>query len=121
MKRMSLAILPTIFLILTITLVAFSKEPDMTLVGEINKYETKHVKVNLAPGDFNITVFSNQEKALMSCKYLDGAGNLGLEQKLTSRCLGNTKLSQKGFITVVITNESSNTLNYNILVHDNRK
>lgn len=98
--------------------IAIAREADRTVVGQLTPHETKPVSFKVVPGDFSIQVFSNVERAKITCKFVDGAGNVGLVQTLADRCVGNVKLKQPGSMSVVITNEDGRLIDFNVLIQD---
>jgi len=107
--------------ILTISAISLAKSDDRTLMGSLNANETKPVKFQLQPGNFEIKVLPNKENAKLSCKYVDGAGNVGLEQKSTSQCKGLINTTQLGSMTLVLTNENDSRIDYSVFIKDNSK
>lgn len=92
---------------------------DITMLGNLKANETKPVKVYIPVGNLTVQVFSTKEDNEFTCRFLDGSGNLGLEQKHATKCVGNFTSNQHGHITVVILNEQNRAVDYKIVLQKN--
>lgn len=104
--------------LLTVSAGAFA-DNDLTMLGNLKANETKPVKVYIPVGNLTIQVFSTKEDNEFTCRFLDGAGNVGLEQKHATKCVGNFTSNQHGHITVVILNEQNRAVDYKIVLQKN--
>jgi hypothetical protein len=108
----------TPFILVAGLLVASSAvaDNDLTMLGNLKPNESKPVKVYIPVGELTIQVFSTKDDNEFTCRFLDGAGNLGLEQKHATKCVGHFTSNQHGHITVVILNEQNRAIDYKIVL-----
>lgn len=91
---------------------------DLTKFGSLDAGQTKSVKVSLDKGKSVVSVYTMGE-SLLSCKFIDSSGNVGLEQKKVKRCRGESALNAPADITVQITNEDSKPIEYRLHLQSN--
>ena len=90
---------------------------DWTILGALNAKQTVARKFDLDKGKNTVEVYSTN-KTKISCGFvLDAAGNVGLDQKNTTRCVYNLNVSYSLNAEMHVTNEENKDTEYRIWIH----
>jgi hypothetical protein len=92
-------------------------ENDTTTLGTLPPHKTKVKVVNLIEGTNTLTVVSNDDDALFTCRFYNENGFSGLEQVKVPNCSGTVTLKSPMSVQLEVTNESDKTLDYRINLH----
>lgn len=87
---------------------------DKVFVNSLDGHKTATSKLQLPAGKTSITVETYDEKAVISCQFINSSGVVGLEQSNTGKCWGNVTQSSDDTMTVSITNETDSLIDYRL-------
>lgn len=101
--------------ILTITSSLFAKVLlDKTYLKSLDGHQTYSTQLTLPAGNTMITVESDDKDAVMSCKFINSNGIVGLEVNDVGRCWGNVEYKMDDNMTVRVTNETDSLLDIKV-------
>lgn len=114
MRYLSLTVIGLISLV---SLADASESQDYTYVGTLAAGQTKTRDLELVAGDNKITVFSDDEDPVFTCKFTNDNGFVGLTQEKVPNCSGLLRLRAPMVLQLSVTNETEKVLNYQTSIY----
>jgi hypothetical protein len=86
---------------------------DKTYLKSLDGHQTYAVKLTLPAGKTMVTVETDTD-AVISCKFINSNGIVGLEVNNVGRCWGNVEYSMDDSMTVKVTNETDSLVDVRV-------
>lgn len=96
---------------------AASKVDDVTLLGTLQPGQSKTKTFNLVKGKNTITVFSDDDDAVFTCKFVNDSGVIGLEQEKVPNCSGIVTVGAPTTVGLSFTNNTDKLIDYRVTYH----
>jgi hypothetical protein len=95
--------------------IAVASPIERTIFSSLESGKSKSYDLTVSKGKTSIAVEQTDDgtKPVLTCTF-SSDGEVGLEQKKVTRCLGKLDLKKEIKLTVKITNESSKTLDFQV-------
>lgn len=90
---------------------------EVTVIGTLKAHETKLRGIDIMAGKSIVDVYPADDKAKISCQYIDANGKVGLDQADVNICRGAANLSLPWHLTVKVTNLQDKEIDYRIHVY----
>ncbi len=101
--------------VLAITSVASAKVlVDKTYLKTLDGHKSAVTQLDLPAGATSITVEVDDENSVISCKFVNSNGVVGLENNNVGKCWGNVNYKVDDKISVKVTNETDTLIEYRI-------
>lgn len=95
--------------------IAIAAPMERTIFSSLEAGKSKSYELSVPKGKTSISVEQVDEpiKPILTCTF-SSDGDVGLEQKKVTQCLGKLELKKETQLTVKVTNESSKTLDFKV-------
>lgn len=90
---------------------------DVTLLGTLQPGQSKSKTFNLVKGKNTITVSSDDDDAVFTCKFVNDSGVVGLEQEKVPNCSGVVTVQAPMTMGLSFTNDSTKMIDYRVTFH----
>lgn len=90
---------------------------DVTLLGTLQPGQSKSKTFNLVKGKNTITVFSDDDDAVFTCKFVNDSGVVGLTQEKVPNCSGIVTVGAPMTLGLSFTNDTPRLIDYRVTYH----
>ena len=90
---------------------------DVTSLGTLSPGQSKSKTFNLVKGKNTITVFSDDDDAVFTCKFINDSGVEGLIQEKVPNCNGIVTVNAPMIVGLSFTNNTDKTIDYRVTYH----
>lgn len=102
-----------LIVLITTTANAQSYKKELTISGALQPHESFVHRVPLKEGKTRIEAYAT-DGSIISCQFMDSNGNVLLDQKDTTYCVGNADISLPWYLSIKLTNSQNKMIDYRV-------